>query len=97
MGKTRKEILDAVKKCICEVYEEQGADVKQLEDLFASDDSLVEETDLYWEIGFCSLEMQDFVCKVNESLQVNIPDESLVYINTIGDMVNYLYKKINID
>ena len=97
MEKSRKEILDAVKKCICEIYEEQGEDVKQLDNLFTSDDSLVEETDLYWEIGFSSLEMQDFVCKINESLQVNIPDESLVYINTIGDMVNYLYKKLNID
>ena len=96
MGK--QEILDFVKECILETVEFDP----HLKELFASEDedkmNEVLNLDFYWELGMDSLSYAEFLSKLEQIPGISsISDEDVVYVNTVGDMVNYLYKKINID
>lgn len=96
MGK--QEILDFVKERILETVEFDP----HLKELFASEDedkmNEVLNLDFYWELGMDSLSYAEFLNKLEQIPGISsISDEDVVYVNTVGDMVNYLYKKINID
>ena len=94
----KQEILDFVKECILETVEYDP----HLKEFFASEDedkmNEVLNLDFYWELGMDSLSYAEFLSKLERIPGISsISEEDVVYVNTIGDMVNYLYKKINID
>lgn len=84
----KQEILRIVKDCIRDVYAENGYDPNELDELFLQED--LEDTDLYFHIGFDSMDMAELIIKIYDATNINIPDSELVKINTIGDVINTL-------
>lgn len=76
-----------------DVFEE----VKKLiaENLDVADvDSITEGTSITDDLGADSLDVVDLVTAVNDKFSVEIPDDEVENIKTVGDIVKYIEDKI---
>lgn len=76
-----------------DVFEE----VKKLiaENLDVADvDSITDSTSITDDLGADSLDVVDLVTAVNDKFSVEIPDDEVENIKTVGDIVKYIEDKI---
>jgi len=55
-----------------------------------SEDSINESTDLRNDLGADSLDAVDLLMDIDDEFELDIPDEEIIYIRTIGDVVKYI-------
>lgn len=76
------DIFEEVKKLIAE-----NLDVADV-------DSITEGTSITDDLGADSLDVVDLVTAVNDKFSVEIPDDEVENIKTVGDIVKYIEDKI---
>lgn len=54
------------------------------------EDSLKLETDLQDDLGADSLDVVDLLMSIEDEFEIEIPDEEIENIRTVGDLVNYI-------
>lgn len=62
------------------------------EQLDAAPENLTMETNLIEDLGADSLDIADLVMELEEQLDVEISDEDLAKLKTVGDIVEYIDK-----
>ncbi len=62
------------------------------EQLDADPENLTMETNLIEDLGADSLDIADLVMELEEQLDVEISDEDLAKLKTVGDIVEYIDK-----
>lgn len=60
------------------------------EQLDADRDSITEETDILDDLGADSLDVVDLVMTLEDEFDMEIPDEDVEGIRTVGELVKYL-------
>ncbi len=65
------------------------------EQLDADRESMTMETRIADDLGADSLDLVDLLMSVEDEFGIEIPDEDVEEIQTIGDIVNYINSKIN--
>ena len=63
------------------------------EQLAADQDTMTMETKIAEELGADSLDLVDLLMSIEDEFGVEIPDEEVENLHTIGDVVNYISKK----
>ncbi len=58
----------------------------------AAEDTLTDSTSLQTDLELDSLDIMDLLLVLEEEFDMQIPDEELGKIQTIGDIVNYISK-----
>ena len=58
------------------------------------EDSLKLETDLQDDLGADSLDVVDLLMSIEDEFEIEIPDEEIENIRTVGDLVNYIESHI---
>ena len=58
------------------------------------EDSLKNETDLQEDLGADSLDVVDLLMSIEDEFEIEIPDEEIENIRTVGDLVNYIESNI---
>ena len=58
------------------------------------EDSLKPETDLQDDLGADSLDVVDLLMSIEDEFEIEIPDEEIENIRTVGDLVNYIESNI---
>lgn len=58
------------------------------------EDSLKNETDLQDDLGADSLDVVDLLMSIEDEFDIEIPDEEIENIRTVGDLVNYIEANI---
>ena len=58
------------------------------------EDSLKNETDLQDDLGADSLDVVDLLMSIEDEFEIEIPDEEIENIRTVGDLVNYIESNI---
>ncbi len=58
------------------------------------EDSLTNETDLQDDLGADSLDVVDLLMSIEDEFEIEIPDEEIENIRTVGDLVNYIETNI---
>lgn len=58
------------------------------------EDSLKNETDLQDDLGADSLDVVDLLMSIEDEFEIEIPDEEIENIRTVGDLVNYIEANI---
>lgn len=53
-----------------------------------------EKTSLKDDLGVDSIELMEFVINVEDAFSISIPDEDVETLMTIGDLIDYLQKKL---
>ena len=54
------------------------------------EDSLQNDTDLQDDLGADSLDVVDLLMSIEDEFDIEIPDEEIENIRTVGELVNYL-------
>ena len=54
------------------------------------EDSLKNDTDLQDDLGADSLDVVDLLMSIEDEFEVEIPDEEIENIRTVGDLVSYI-------
>lgn len=54
------------------------------------EDSLNNDTDLQDDLGADSLDVVDLLMSIEDEFEVEIPDEEIENIRTVGDLVSYI-------
>lgn len=54
------------------------------------EDSLQNDTDLQDDLGADSLDVVDLLMSIEDEFELEIPDEEIENIRTVGDLVNYI-------
>lgn len=54
------------------------------------EDSLQNDTDLQDDLGADSLDVVDLLMSIEDEFEIEIPDEEIENIRTVGDLVNYI-------
>ena len=54
------------------------------------EDSLKNDTDLQDDLGADSLDVVDLLMSIEDEFEIEIPDEEIENIRTVGDLVNYI-------
>ena len=54
------------------------------------EDTITADTDLQEDLGADSLDVVDLVMSIEDEFGVEIPDEEVENIKTVGDLVNYI-------
>ena len=62
------------------------------EQLDADIDSITLETDIQDDLGADSLDVVEMLMSIEDEFGVEIPDEEVENLHTIGDVVNYISK-----
>lgn len=70
-------VFEKIVKILCEQFELDGEEIN-------ADTSLVEELEID------SLDLVDLVMTVEDDFGIELPDEALEEIVTVGDLVNYI-------
>lgn len=52
------------------------------------------ETDLQDELGVDSIALMEFIISLEDEYHLDIPDEEVENMETLGQMVDYLYQKL---
>ncbi len=60
------------------------------EQLDADEDSITMETDIGDDLGADSLDVVELIMSLEDEFDVEIPDENIEGIKTVGDIVNYI-------
>ena len=58
------------------------------------EDSLKNDTDLQDNLGADSLDVVDLLMSIEDEFEIEIPDEEIENIRTVGDLVNYIESNI---
>ena len=58
------------------------------------EDSIKTETDLQDDLGADSLDVVDLLMSIEDEFEIEIPDEEIENIRTVGDLVNYIETNI---
>ena len=58
------------------------------------EDSLQNDTDLQDDLGADSLDVVDLLMSIEDEFEIEIPDEEIENIRTVGDLVNYIEANI---
>ena len=58
------------------------------------EDSIKPETDLQDDLGADSLDVVDLLMSIEDEFEIEIPDEEIENIRTVGDLVNYIEANI---
>ena len=58
------------------------------------EDSIKPETDLQDDLGADSLDVVDLLMSIEDEFEIEIPDEEIENIRTVGDLVNYIESHI---
>ena len=58
------------------------------------EDSLKNETDLQDDLGADSLDVVDLLMSIEDEFEIEIPDEEIENIRTVGDLVSYIEANI---
>ncbi len=83
-----------------EVSKEMGTDLEQrvsaiiVEQLGATKEEIVPEASFTDDLGVDSLTMVELVMAMEETFDIEIPDDEAEKIQTIGDAVSYLKEKL---
>ncbi len=64
------------------------------EQLDADRDAMTADTKIADDLGADSLDLVDLIMAVEDEFDIEIPDEDVENIQTIGDIVNYIDEKI---
>ena len=64
-----------------------------VEQLDVEDDAVTMEASITEDLGADSLDVVDLVMSIEESFDVEIPDEEVENIKTVGDIVKYIEDK----
>ena len=65
-----------------------------VEQLDVEEDSVTMEASITEDLGADSLDVVDLVMSIEESFDVEIPDEEVENIKTVGDIVKYIENKV---
>ena len=65
-----------------------------VEQLDVEEDAVTMEASITEDLGADSLDVVDLVMSIEESFDVEIPDEEVENINTVGDIVKYIENKV---
>ncbi|GAB6708463.1 phosphopantetheine-binding protein [Streptococcus uberis] len=73
--------------------------LKRLEEIIKVQDPakallISEKTSLKDDLGVDSIELMEFVINVEDAFSISIPDEDVETLMTIGDLIDYLLKKL---
>lgn len=73
--------------------------LKRLEEIIKVQDPakallISEKTSLKDDLGVDSIELMEFVINVEDAFSISIPDEDVETLMTIGDLIDYLHKKL---
>ena len=60
------------------------------EQLDAEEDAITLDTSLVDDLGADSLDVVDLVMTLEDEFDMEIPDEDITEVRTVGDLVNYL-------
>lgn len=63
------------------------------EQLDAEEDSITLDTNLVEDLGADSLDVVDLVMTLEDEFDMEIPDEDIVEVRTVGDIVKYLEER----
>ena len=58
------------------------------------EDSLQNDTDLQDDLGADSLDVVDLLMSIEDEFEIEIPDEEIENIRTVGDLVSYIESHI---
>lgn len=58
------------------------------------EDSLKNDTDLQDDLGADSLDVVDLLMSIEDEFEIEIPDEEIENIRTVGDLVSYIESNI---
>ena len=58
------------------------------------EDSLKNDTDLQDDLGADSLDVVDLLMSIEDEFEIEIPDEEIENIRTVGDLVSYIESHI---
>ena len=65
-----------------------------VEQLDVEEDAVTMEASITDDLGADSLDVVDLVMSIEESFDVEIPDEEVENIKTVGDIVKYIENKV---
>ena len=65
-----------------------------VEQLDVEEDAVTMEASITDDLGADSLDVGDLVMSIEESFDVEIPDEEVENIKTVGDIVKYIENKV---
>ena len=65
-----------------------------VEQLDVEEDAVTMEASITDDLGADSLDVVDLVMSIKESFDVEIPDEEVENIKTVGDIVKYIENKV---
>lgn len=65
-----------------------------VEQLDVEEDAVTMEASITDDLGADSLDVVDLVMSIEESFDVEIPDEEVENIKTVGDIVKYIKNKV---
>ena len=65
-----------------------------VEQLDVEEDAVTMEASITEDLGADSLDVIDLVMSIEESFDVEIPDEEVENIKTVGDIVKYIENKV---
>lgn len=65
-----------------------------VEQLDVEEDAVTMEASITEDLGADSLDVVDLVMSIEESFDVDIPDEEVENIKTVGDIVKYIENKV---
>ena len=65
-----------------------------VEQLDVEEDAVTMEASITEDLGADSLDVVDLVMSIEESFDVEIPDEEVENIKTVGDIVKYIETKV---
>ena len=65
-----------------------------VEQLAVEEDAVTMEASITEDLGADSLDVVDLVMSIEESFDVEIPDEEVENIKTVGDIVKYIENKV---
>ena len=65
-----------------------------VEQLDVEEDAVTIEASITEDLGADSLDVVDLVMSIEESFDVEIPDEEVENIKTVGDIVKYIENKV---
>ena len=58
------------------------------------EDSLTNDTNLQDDLGADSLDVVDLLMSIEDEFEIEIPDEEIEHIRTVGELVNYIESNI---
>lgn len=65
-----------------------------VEQLDVEEDAVTMEASITEDLGADSLDVVDLVMSIEESFDVEVPDEEVENIKTVGDIVKYIENKV---